>query len=155
MKLVVVLDKKGGTEYTQLYMLLVLFYTAFLVLSISYVVGEIRGAASNDVFEMEQRVVETRMLYSPQCLAASSEDDRVRPGIIDIERFTQPVMENCINFERNDQLAVYVFINTRDESRDLRSPNWQAKTGSTEVQNRHIVLLSDNTPAYITFTYKR
>lgn len=156
MKLVVVVDKKGSTTYTQLYMILVLFYAAFLVFSISYVVGEIRGAASNDIFEMEQRVIETRMLYSPQCLAASSEDDRVRPGIIDIENFNEVIRDNCMNFQRIDQLAVQVRLSSKNDEVMLTSPNWQAKTGSTiTVSNRYIALLNDNTPAYVDFIYKQ
>lgn len=155
------MDKKGFSLMQHaLYRVLVVVFLIFFIGGIVYFVGVIRASASQGVFDMEQRIVETRMLYSPYCFAHETDEGRGRPGIIDVQKVNDATVRDCINFDQAGEIGVRMHLFIRESDQDIRevlvsTPNWGNKVNSPDTVNTYPVLTSNNEPAVMTFTYKQ
>ena len=97
-----------------------LIYILIIVVTIRVVVMHFI-AVNIDVREAEGKILINRFIYSPDCISyANNEIGMVYPGIIDLQKFSQKTLENCVYYgERNDYAAANLTLHFLDTSGDM------------------------------------
>lgn len=72
---------------------------------------------------LEDRVIESRILYNTGCLALTSEQGRVKPGIIDLDR-SKDTLDECIQSDEPIHLQVRV-RNGNNVVKEFTTDSWK------------------------------
>ena len=124
---------------------IVILVNKFLVLSV-------------DVHSLETNLLLNRLIYSPDCLSYQDDTLTSKPGIIDLQKFSEANLNSCLYFgERNDfaaaNLSLVFFDSTPRNSTYYNSVGYQLLNpragltgpgGSTRLSDWRYVLVRDS-----------
>jgi len=100
-------DKRAQYHSTinQLHFVMRMLMLIFVALSVVIIVRKFM-ILSIDTGPLESNILINRLIYSPDCLADRDSLLRLRPGIIDLERFTEGTLNKCLFYgDQNDFAA--------------------------------------------------
>jgi hypothetical protein len=104
-----------------------IFYAFFIVVLALVIVG-IFGMfviRKTNTADLENHLIVNRLLVSSNCLAYES-NGRVFPGIIDLNKFDENNLKNCLDFSHGEKVGVkldfYYFDGSLYESIELNDP---------------------------------
>ncbi len=130
------MNKKALSESDkQLYWtLIVLPFLVVIGAVVFYVVYSVIGVTGGIFPGLEEKIYETRLLYSPNCFAYQNpETGRVYTSTIDLSKTNEDVLHGCAPLTGIREPALRVEITYRDENDNtktvsLTSENWDDKT---------------------------
>ena len=143
------MDKKGLSESDkQLYWtLIVLPFLVVIGAVVFYIVYSLVGVTDGIFPGLEEKIYETRLLYSPNCFAYQDEESgRVYTSTIDLDKATEEVFRGCVPLTTAREPALRVEINYHDENEDMKtvsfsSENWEEKvTGGFRVKQYPVII---------------
>lgn len=136
------MNKKGVSDVILwTYRLLILLVVFF---SIGFIISQY-GVFDVDTKDLEFNVLFNRAIYSKNCL--SYEDERVYPGIIDMDKFNEIVLKNCF---KNDNQGIKfslegkeLFVNKDFYESNIFLCNIPGKGGFKCKSKQFFVLIKD------------
>lgn len=149
------MNKKGAEAHRYL------FFTIIVMTLIGSVLGLIvvfeASSKMDKISEgIPQKVYETRVLYSPHCLAYQDpETKRVYSGVIDSNKYVDEVLQNCLPLNALSQDAVLVELSFGDNNKVLKTRNWDKKIKTAITTKSYLVEIKNEGPGLITFHHKR
>lgn len=156
------LDKKGIALHDAdqlLFWLLIVVPIAALLLG--FMVAWTTGLKNSYIPEgLESKVYETRLIYSPECFAYKDRvTGRVYTGVIDISKFNDNVLEECVPLKGFDVQALGAELVSADgQSREVRTDNWD-RPSEKIITNSYVVDIRDSSGGLIegvlTFFHKK
>jgi hypothetical protein len=154
------LDKKADYDVTLDQGWLVFRMILMIIIALSIVILVNRFLVLTvDVRELEANLLLNRLIYSPDCLSYQDDTLSAKPGIIDLQKFSEASLSNCLYFgERNDfaaaNLSLVFFDTTPRNSTYYNSVGYQLLSprtgltgpgGSTRLSDWRYVLVKDST----------
>lgn len=93
--------RKGLTESNKMlyWTVIVLPFIIILTGVVILVVFNVRESIGGVLPGTEELIIETRLLYSPNCLAYKDQyTGRVYTGMIDLDKFTEETLTSCVHY---------------------------------------------------------
>jgi len=128
---------------------------------IMWLVFQAKGTTEG-VFEgLEDKMYESRMIYSPNCIAYKDElTGRTYSGTIDLHKFTDQNMERCIPLSDVNERAIIIELSYRNSEgeyvyKSIRTSNWDGKKGQSLLRSHSLpVNVHGEGPGTITFIHR-
>ena len=94
------MNKKGGffTLFTEQFIWLYRAVALAVVFILMVLIIRIPINTNTDINDLEHSVLKQRLIYDKNCLAY--EDERVYPGVIDLNKFNQERINKCFSTEK-------------------------------------------------------
>jgi len=99
----------------QLLWILAFIIFVFTILFLRGLFG-LHASKNLDVNDLEHFLITQRLSYDKNCLAYES--NRIYPGIIDLNKFEEEKINNCINI-RNKQIGIKLILTFDEETKEL------------------------------------
>ncbi|MBD3314095.1 hypothetical protein GF345_06645 [Candidatus Woesearchaeota archaeon] len=142
----------GGIELTDEWVLVVVL-SVLIPLTAMIFVGFVTGyqiVSNSYLADVEDTIIQTRFLNNPDCFAYQDTDTgRIYPGVIDIRKFKQDVMDACYSVPEDYTSGFFRLelkkLDTEKEYVPVDSQNYgkQMMRQGTESEN-FFVLIMDN-----------
>ncbi|MCF7865819.1 hypothetical protein K9L67_03700 [Candidatus Woesearchaeota archaeon] len=141
-----------------LYWLLIFLPLLSLVFGLILALILSSGDATKGVYEgVQQKLIESRMMYSPNCLAYYDEaNGRTYSGTIDLKKMSEKNIRTCIDLKSNSEIAYSVEIEYETKEKriqEYKSSNFATKPRKKSETNTYPVQIYGYGPGKITFTY--
>lgn len=136
------MNKKGVSEIDkQVYWLFIVLPVLLFVVGI--LLAWTLGLKNSQIPQgLVSSVYESRLLYSGSCFAyVDSETQRVYPGIIDPNKFTNTVLTECVPAHLATENALRVQLSDESGERigDLKTKNWNSNSEKSIIVDTYVV----------------
>jgi hypothetical protein len=120
-------NKKGNTAEDTMHVILLFF--ALSITALLFILLISAEASDKHVIPegVEEKILIQRLLSSPSCFTYRDNVNRVYPGIIDLSRFNENVLQDCFNNLENAfafGIDLKVDFGDRTERIQLNTTNW-------------------------------
>lgn len=155
--------RKGLTESNKMLYWIVIVLPFIIVLTgiVILAVFNVREAVGGVLPGTEEMIIETRLLYSPNCLAyKDTTTGRVYTGVIDLDKFSVETLTNCVHYEKVTDYALRLeLFYTKDDGEDeyadsITTPNWDLKHHGSFKLKSFPVQVQGKGPGRLTFIYR-
>jgi len=122
------MNKKGifGVARKMVYWMIAAVIITFVVFAFAVVVANYKSALGRVPIEMSAEFISLRFVNNPECFAFyDTEAERVFPGIIDIDKFTQEQLTKCYHSQKRQGVDTFSFyLKLETLGNELRTSNY-------------------------------
>lgn len=150
------MKSKKGIESTTLMM-----YASIIFILATVIIGMVslltqQFKSSIVPVNLESEVYESMLLYSPNCFAYEDPiTKRVYSGTIDLKKFNELTLRNCIPNARNSEGALKVELIGAVTKLNFETRNYAQKTTTILKKKSSVVQIRDEGPGLMIFYYKQ
>ncbi len=154
------INKKGlisEADKGLFWIIMLIFIGLIVAIAVAWTASLRQIFVNNNV---EPTVYEARVLYSPNCFAYKDDTGRVYTGVIDIERFNEQVLRECVPLvgTAKHAMAAEIRMNTSNMQYVdfIESQNWGLNAQKVTM-TKYFVYVYDHgleRPAILTFFHK-
>jgi len=134
-------------------------FTVIFVAFITFLVYQVQSSTQG-VFEgLEDKLYETRMLYSPSCFAYHDDvSGRTYSGIIDLNKVNDVTVRKCLPLVKNSERAIRIELvyKTKDgitKAIGTTTSNFEKVNRQKIISHNYQVIVKDNGPGELIFTH--
>ncbi len=140
------MTKKGvlslsEAEHIFYFTIIILPTLILLFVAAAQISSQIRYAVEGTLPDLESKIMETRLIQSPDCFAAKDDGTQRTFEMIERDKFTQEILDICVPYQpgqRSLQVQLIMEQEVGDETLTLQTQNHELNSGKASVRDVYV-----------------